>query len=245
MNGRLSRIGDEEARTILLDALWAHGSTYRWADHANLRAEITWIEHRPSGDAATDMVWLVDPWGGNVRIERPASRSVAVYGGGTWRVFVDGNETDDLGARAQALGDGRMAGLLLPMPFGLAGPDLAISYVGTRLGPGEARLWQRLLVTMRRPGPFGAQDRTVVEVRKDTHRVDNVLVQWPEPPLLDRPMRVEMVEWWPQDGLYLSRLWRLIPIDEAGRTTGPVLYTVRVKRLEFDAQAPTGTFVRP
>jgi hypothetical protein len=234
VNSRLGAIGDEQARTILLDALWAHGSTYRWVDHANLRAEVTWIEHRALGDAATDMVWLVDPWANKVRIERPAQRQVALANGASVRVFVDGKETADLAARGQAAGDVRLARELLPMPFSLTAAGLEFEYVGVRLGPAEARVWQRLLVTYRGAADFGLDNRTVVEVRQDTHRVDNVLIQWPELPFVGRPMRVEMVEWWDLEGLALSRVWRSVPIDETGKAAGrrgDPTYTVRVKSL--------------
>ena len=244
VNWRLGAIGDEQARTVLLDTLWAHGSTYRWVDHATLRAEVTWTEHSPLGDTATDRVWLLDPWAGKVRTERPAERQVALADGASVRVFVDGKETEDLAAKAQAVGDVRLARELLPMPFALTAAGRKFAYVGLRLGPGEARVWQRLLVTYPGAADFGLDDRMVVEVRKDTHRVDNVLIQWPELPFVDRPMRVEMVEWWDLGGLALSRLWRFVPISESGKATGPAMYTVRVKRLAFDAQVAPETFSR-
>jgi len=147
---------------------------------------------------------------------------------------VDGKETADLAARGQAAGDVRLARELLPMPFSLTAAGLEFEYVGVRLGPAEARVWQRLLVTYRGAAGFGLDNRTVVEVRKDTHRVDNVLIQWPELPFVARPMRVEMVEWWDLEGLALSRVWRSVPIDETGKAAGrrgDPTYTVRVKSL--------------
>ena len=245
VNWRLGAIGDEQARTVLLDALWAHGSTYRWVAHAGLRAEVTWIEHRTLGDAATDMVWLVDPWGGKVRAERPAEHLVVLADGASLRVFAEGKETQDLAARARAAGDVRLAQQLLPMPFSLTAAGVKVASAGLRVGPGEARLWQRLRVTHGGAAAIGPADRMVVEVRKDTRRVDNVLIRWAGLPFLGRPMRVEMVEWWELDGLALSRLWRFVPIDESGKATGPAMYTVRVKRLEFDAKVPAETFSRP
>lgn len=245
LNGRLGAIADEQARTVLLDALWAHGSTYRWADHSNLRAAVAWTDHSPLGDRTTEMVWLLDPWNNRVRVDRPAERTVALAVGPRLQVFADGKETSDLAARAQAAGDVRFVRQLLPMPFSLTEDGLNIAWAGTRTGPGEARVWQRLLATSRRAGDFGQNDRTVVEIRKDTHRVDDVVIQWPELPLLDRPMRVEMVEWWDAGGLALSRLWRFVPTDESGKATGPAMYTVRVKRLEFDAKATAEVFQKP
>ena len=245
VDGRLGAIADEQARTVLLDALWAHGSTYRWVEHSNLRAEVAWIEHSPLGDRTTEMVWLFDPWGDRVRVERLPERTVALATGRGLEVFADGKETADPVLRARAAGDVRIVRQLAPMPFSLTEDGVSVAWAGTRTGPGEARVWQRLRVTWRGAGDFGQEDRTVVEIRKDTRRVAGVDIQWPEFPLADRPMRVEMVEWWEASGLALSRLWRFVPLDESGKVAGPPMYTVRVKRLEFDAKATAEVFQKP
>lgn len=240
LHRRLEAIDDGAARTIVRDALWAHGSKYRWAEHGALRAEVTRTVHRPLGDSATDEVWLLDLWSGALRVEVPACRRVTVYDGQAWRVFIDGRQAADLEARAQAAGDARLVAGLLPMPLSLAAPGQRVAFAGTRTGPGEARAWQRLLVTY--PAGAGAGDQAVVEVRQDSHRVEAVLIRWSEPPFVGRPMRVEMDDWRPAGGLLLSRRWRFIPTDDQGAPTGPALYTVRVKQIDLDPPIGAGTF---
>jgi len=245
LNRRLAAIGDPAARAIVRDALWADGSKYRWADHAALRADVTRTVHRPLGDSTTEEVWLVDLWGGRFRVEVPAERRVAAYDGALWHVFADGRVAASLEARAAAAGDARLLTELLPMPLSLTAPGQKVSYAGIRTGPGEARTWQRLRIT---PAPAPgrvADDQTVVEVRQDTHRVEAVLIRWPELPLAGRPMRVEMDDWRPAEGLLLSRRWRFFPVDDRGEPTGPALYTVRVKRIEFDPPMGPATFTQP
>ncbi len=243
LNRRLEAIDDATARTIVRDALWAHGAKYGWAEHAALRAEVTRTVRRPLGDSATDEVWLLDLWSGALRIEAPAYRRVTVYDGQAWRVFIDGRETADLEARAQAAGDARLVAGLLPMPLSLTAPGQRVAFAGTRTGPGEARTWQRLLVTY--PDGAGTGDEAVVEVRQDSHRVEAVLIRWSEPPFVGRPMRVEMDDWRPAGDLLLSRRWRFIPTDDQGAPTGPALYTVRVKRIDLDPPLAAGTFSQP
>ncbi|MBE3069360.1 MAG: hypothetical protein IMZ66_03900 [Planctomycetes bacterium] len=245
LNRRLAAIGDPAARAIVRDALWAAGSKYRWAEHTALRADVTRTVHRPLGDSTTEEVWLVDLWGGRFRVEVPAERRVAAYDGASWHVFAEGRVTANLEARAAAAGDARLLTTLLPMPLSLTAPGQEVSYAGIRTGPGEARAWQRLSITQAPASGYGADDEAVVEVRQDTHRVEAVLIRWPELPFAGRPMRVEMDDWRPADGLLLSRRWRFFPIDDRGDPTGPALYTVRVKRIEFDPPMGPATFTQP
>ena len=245
LNRRLDAIEDETARRIVRDAVWAHGSKYRWAECQVLRAEVTRTEHRPRGDADTDEVWLLDPVGGRFRIERPARREVTVFDGSRLRLFRDGAETTDLAARGRAAGNARLVTELLPMPLSLAREGCDLLYVGTRTGPGEARTWHRLMVTCGPASGYSGDDRTVVEVRKGSGRVETALIRWSEDPFFGRLMRVRMDDWRPADGLVVSRRWRMTPIDEAGVPTGPVLYTVRIRRVEVNPKVGRQPFSRP
>lgn len=245
LSRRLDAIEDETARRIVRDAVWAHGSKYRWAECQVLRAEVTRTEHRPRGDADTDEVWLLDPVGGRFRIERPARREVTVFDGSRLRIFRNGAETTDLAARGRAAGDARLVTELLPMPLSLAREGCDLLYVGTRTGPGEARTWHRLMVTYGPASGYSGDDRTVVEVRKGSDRVETALIRWSEDPFFGRLMRVRMDDWRPADGLVISRRWRITPIDEAGVPTGPVLYTVRIRRVEVNPKVGRQPFSRP
>ena len=245
VNCRLDAVEDDAARRIVRDALWAHGSKYRWADCRVLRAEVTRTEHRPAGDAATDQVWLLDPLQGHLRVETPARRQVAVFDGWRLRVFRDGEETTDPAARGRAAGDARLVADLLAMPLSLARQGRRVAYVGTRTGPGEARTWRRLMVTDGPGSGYSADDRTLVEVRQGSDRVETVLIRWSEDPFFGRRMRVRMDDWRPADGLLVSRRWRFAPIDESGAPTGPVLYTVRLGRVEVNPEVGGQPFSRP
>ncbi len=245
LSRRLDAIEDETARRIVRDAVWAHGSKYRWAECQVLRAEVTRTEHRPHGDADTHEVWLLDPVGGRFRIERPARREVTVFDGSRLRLFRNGAETTDLAARGRAAGDARLVTELLPMPLSLAREGCDLLYVGTRTGPGEARTWHRLMVTCGPASGYSGDDRTVVEVRKGSDRVETVLIRWSEDPFFGRLMRVRMEDWRPADGLVISRRWRLTPIDEAGVPTGPVLYTIRIRSVEVNPKVGRQPFSQP
>lgn len=255
LNRHLDAIEDDDARRIVRDAIWAHGSKYRWANCEVLRAEVTRTEHRPCGDADTREVWLLDPVGGRFRIETPARREVTVFDGSRLRIFRNGVETTDVAARGRAAGDARLVTELLPMPLSLARQGRRITYAGMRTGPGEARTWQRLTVTYGPGSGYSGDDRTEVEIRKGTDRVETVVIRWSEDPFFGRPMRVRMDDWrpadwqpanWrPADRLVVSRRWRLTPIDEAGAPTGPVLYTVRIRRVEVNTKASRQPFLPP
>ena len=245
LSRRLDAIDDPAARRIVRDAIWAHGSKYRWADYAAVRAEVTRTEHRPGGDAATGQVWLLDPVGGRVRIETPARREVTAFDGWHLRAFRDGIEATDAAARGRAAGDVRLVSELLAMPLSLARDGRNVEYVGTRTGVGEARTWQRLTVTYEPGSGYSGQDRTVVEVRKGTDRVETVLIRWSQDPLFGRLMRVRMDDWRPADGLLVSRRWRFTPIDESGAAIGPLCRTVRIRRVEVNPAMGPQPFSRP
>jgi len=245
VNRRLDAIADTRARTLVRDLLWADGSKYAWADHATLQAEVIRTEHHPQGAAETHEVWLLDLWQGRVRIERPADGLVEVFDGLTLRVFERGRLTEDLEARARAAADVHLVRELLPLPLSLTRPGLKVSFAGVRVGPGEARSWQRLLVAYGPTTGHGAGDETVVEGLQGARRVDNVLLRWWAYPSCGRALRVEMRNWRPEQGLSISRLWRLVPIDGQGAVRGPPRSVVQVTAVAFDAPAPAAAFSRP
>jgi len=250
LKSRLDAIEDDAARRIVRDAIWAHGSVYRWAGCRALRADVVRTEHRPLGDTDARETWVADPCTGAFRIESPARREVATFDGLALRIFRDGRETADLEARGRAVGNARLVQELLAMPVSLAAPGCEVSYVGTRVGPGDARTWQCLLVGYGPQTGHSPDDRAVVEIRKGTDRVEAVLVRWSEWPFFGRRMRVEMDDWRPvdgpaADGPVVSRRWRFIPIDESGEPTGPARYTLRLERVETMAAVGPETFSRP
>jgi len=242
---RLRSIPDETAGRVLGDALWANGSVYRWAGHKTLRSEVTRTEHRPLGDVVSREVWTLDLVGGRLRIEKPDAREVTTFDGLAWHVFVGGKKTDDLEKRADAAGDGILARQIMPMPFSLLDPGLAIEHIGTRTGPGETRSWDNLLVTPGPGTPWESGDRMLLEFNRRTHRVDAVLACWWEPPFLGGRWRVDMDEWQTTGDVTLSRRWRLVPIDDAGAATGPVRWTLEVTAAEWDAPVGARAFSAP
>jgi hypothetical protein len=252
LESRVATIGDPEARLLIQNALWVGGSKYAWTKHDTMRAEVTWTEHTPQGDVSTDEVWLVGLWDGTVRIEMPAPglpsrerelagaaarREVTVFDGAKWRTYVAGIESADPAAKSRARLAARLARELLIMPFAMTGPGLRIQYVGTREGPGEAKVWERLLVTYASEAGHPAGDRMVVEILKATRQVDSVTLQWHEYPLSGRLLRVDLKLWQAADGISTSRLWQVRPVDDQGRVTGDEWFTIRVNRVEFDAGA--------
>jgi len=242
---RLRGLPDETAGRVLRDALWADGSVYRWARHTTLRSQVTRTEHHPLGDVVTQEVWTLDLVGGRLRIEKPDAGQVTTFDGLAWHVFVGGKESGDLELRADAAGDALLARQVMPMPFSLLDPGLAIEHVGTRTGPGETRSWDNLWVTLGPGTPWESGDRMLLEFNRQTHRVDAVLACWWESPFLGGRWRVDMDLWWPTGNVTLSRRWRLTPIDDAGVAAGPVRWTFQVTGAEFDAAVGGGAFLRP
>jgi len=229
--GRLDAVEDDRARRLLRDAIWRHGSTYAWAEAGALRAEVTWTAHGPLGDRSRRETWRVDPVTGRCRVEVPEAGEIYVFKPPDLTVLRRGETVSDPLVRARAAGRVRLAGELLPMPVSLLGEGRKTIYIGDRLGPGEARRWERLMVTYG-PGAAGlAGDRMVVEVSAGSARVARVLLAWSEPPFIGRPMRVEMDLWRPVGDLLVARRWRFIPIDEQGKPTGPARYTLRVEEV--------------
>ena len=244
LTGRLRSMPDDYARRVVADSVWACGNIYRWADHRTLRLDVTRTDHRPGAETAGDEVWLLDLVGGRVRIEKPAARQVIVYDGLSWRVFVEGKAVaSDLELRAAAAGDVAVARALAPLPFSLLDPGPKIIYVGTRTGPGEARVWDRLLVTYEPGGR--TPSRTLVEFNKETHRVEAAFISWAEAPFLGRCYRVDMDEWWTVADLALAHRWRFVPVSETGAPTGAVRYTFQVRSAAFDVPTGLATFSQP
>ena len=245
LTARLRDMPDEAARRTLSDAIWAGGDIYRWADRKSLRLEVARIDHVPGAESRTDEVWLLDLAGGRVRIEKPVARQVTLYDGASWRIFIAGRETRDLEARAQAAGDVAVVRGLATLPFGLLEANLKIVYAGTRTGPGEARVWDRLLATYAGGSGFEPGDRTLVEINKQSRRVDAALITWSEAPFLAGCYRVEMDEWWTTGDLALAHRLRLVPVDDKGLPTGPVRWTFEVRSAAFDVPLGLTAFSQP
>lgn len=245
LSDRIAAIDNETAREVLRDCLWRHGSHYTWVEHRALRWEVTRTEHRPLGDVVSGEVWVLDTVGDRVRIERPERRQVTLASDGRTRVFVDGRETQQAELLAEAAGDVRLVREIGPMPFSLLRPGLGITYLGTRVGPGEARSWHRLLVTYGAASGAAARDRLLVEVRRSTREAASATIRWSEFPLLGQRYRVVLDDWREEGGLRLARRWRLYPLATDEGPPGPLRYSVRVDRLALDTPTSPGTFARP
>lgn len=242
---RLAGIASDTAREAVRETLWAHGSFYHWADHRTLRCEVAWTEHRPLETTTRQAVWLLDTERGRLRIEEPGTGQVALFDGMTWRIRVDGKETEDAAARMRAAGEARVLRELAPMPFSLLAPGLEIGYLGLREGPAEARAWQQLLVAYGAGSGESDMDRMIVETRRKTHRVEAVIIQWPEMPFNGRRYRVEMDDWQESGKVRLARRYRFYPADESGGRGGAIRFEARVTRLDLDVATGLETFSRP
>ena len=242
---RLRDVSDARAREALSDALWQSGSIFEWACHRTMRLEVVRTDHQPAGSTSSPEVWLLDLVDGRWRIEKTAAHQVTVFDGRSWRVLVGGRETDDLRQRAESAGDGLLVRQLATMPFGLLDPGLAISFAGTRTGPAEAKVWNRLFVTYAAAAGFDPADRMVVEVNQATRWVDAIFVCWKEAPFMGACWRVDMDEWFPADGLSVSRRWRLTPVNVEGAAIGPTRWTFEVKAVTFDVPVGAFDFVSP
>ncbi|MCX5655130.1 MAG: hypothetical protein NTY65_10835 [Planctomycetota bacterium] len=245
LTARLRDVPDDFARRVLSDAIWAGGDIYRWASHTTLRLEVVRTDHIPGAESRSDEVWLLDLVGGRVRIEKTAVQQVTVYDGASWRVFVQGKETRDLESRARAAGDVAVVRGLATLPFSLLDPSLKIIHVGSRTGPGEARAWDRLLVTAQAGSGLVPGDRTLLEFSKDKRRIDAACITWSEEPFLGGSYRVEMDEWWPTADLALARRMRFAPVNDKGEPAGPVRWTFEVRRAAFDVPVGLTAFSQP
>jgi len=234
---RLDAIESAPARGLVRDCLWKHGSIYRWFEHDRLRIEVERTDHAPAGDVMRAEVWTWDLARDRVRIERPSAAEVIVADGFGWGVFVGGKRSADLETRDEAVGAVRLVRELAAMPWSLLEPGRRIEYLGSEMGPAEARVWDRLLVRYGRGSGGSADESAVVEVRRDTGRVEAVIVRWNELPLADRRWRIEMDDWRPEGGVLVSHRWRLFPADDAGARAGPVRWMLRLVRWTWDAPA--------
>lgn len=244
-SSRIDGIASDQARGLVRDCLWKHGSVYRWVEHETVRCEVERIEHAPGGDRASREVWTLDTAGGRVRIEQPDADRVIVAGGPGGSLFVGGKRAGDLESRDAAAGEARAVRELAAMPFSLLRPGLAIDWLGSEPGPAEARTWDRLLVRYGRGSGESSNDRAVVEIRRETSRVEAVVIRWSELPFLGRRYRVQMDDWRPEEDLLVSHRWRFFPTDEAGQAAGPPRWTVRILAWTWDVPVAGGTFSRP
>jgi len=245
LTGRLRDMPDDHARRVLSDSIWACGDIYRWADGTSLRLEVARLDHTAGPERRSDEVWTLDLAGGRVRIEKTATRQVTVYDGASWRVFIQGRETRDLESRAEAAGDVAVVRGLATLPFGLLDAAAKAVYVGTRTSPGEARVWDRLLVTYPFGSGFEPGDRTLLEFNRQSRRVDRAFITWAEMPFLGGTYRVEMDEWWALGQVALAHRLRFVPVDDKGLPTGPLRWTVEVRSVRFDVPVGLAAFSGP
>ena len=85
----------------------------------------------------------------------------------------------------------------------------------------------------------------MVEIRRETSRVEAIVIRWSELPFLGRRYRVQMDDWRPEEDLLVSHRWRFFPTDDAGQAAGPPRWTVRVLAWTWDVPVAGGTFSRP
>jgi hypothetical protein len=244
IDSRLSNLPDP-VRRPLSDGLWKCGSIYTWAAKQTLRCEITRTEHRETGDVATREIWLLDLASGHFRIERLGQWQVTAYNGTAWHVWVNGKETEDLELRAAATSDALLIRQIMPMPFSLLESGLNLQEVGPRIGPAEARSWDRLLATFPAAGSLPLEDRTLVEIDRKSRRLDAAVITWWEPPFLGCPYRVTLDEWWAVGDLAISHRWRFTPADETGAAVGRPQWTIEVTAAAWDVPVPAGSFSKP
>jgi len=256
---RIDGIASDQARGLVRDCLWKHGSVPRWVKHETVRCEVERIEHapgfapaergfaqaEPGGDRVSREVWVLDTAGGRVRIEQPDADRVIVANDLGVGLFIGGKRAGDLESRDEAVGLTREVRELLVMPFSLLDPGIEIEYLGSETGPAEARVWDRLLVRYGRGSGASSNDRAVVEIRRETSRVEAVVLRWSELPFLGRRYRVQMDDWRPEEDLLVSHRWRFFPADDAGQAAGPPRWTVRVLQWKWDVPVAGGTFSRP
>jgi len=244
-NARLETIESDRARGLVRDCLWKHGSHYRWVERDSVRLEVERTDHAPGSERTGAEVWTWDIARGDVRIERPAAGEVILADGLGGGVFVGGKRTADLEARDEAAGAVRLVRELAAMPFSLLGPGLGIECLDSETGPAGARVWDRLLVRYGRASPAGPADSAVVEIRRDTGRVEAVILRWTELPFAGRRWRIEMDDWRPEGDLLVSHRWRFFPADDSGARAGPVRWTFRFVRWTWDVTTPGRLFSRP
>jgi hypothetical protein len=242
-----SRLADmpDTARRPLSDCLWQSGSIYKFADHQNLRCEITRTTHLPGGPAVSREVWTVDMASGRFRIDRPDFGQVVTFDGTSWRVFVGGKASDNLDLLADAGGDGMIARQIMLLPFSLLDRGLAAQFAGERLGPYEARKWIRLIVNYAGAPGYNPTDRMLLEIDKATRRASAAVVTWQESPYFGSTWRITLDDWRPVDGLLLAHRWRMYLANESGEAEGAVRRTYEVTAAQWDAPTPPGAYSRP
>ncbi len=236
-NDRLAAIESDRARGLVRDCLWKHGSHYRWVERDSVRLEVERTDRAPGSERTSAEVWTWDIARGGVRIERPAAGEVILTDGLGRGVFVGGKRTADLEVRDEAAGAVRLVRELVAMPFSLLGPGLRIECLDSETGLAGARVWDRLLVRYGRASPAESADSAVVEIRRDTGRVEAVILRWTELPFAGRRWRIEMDDWRPEGGLLVSHRWRFFPADDSGARAGPVRWTFRFVRWTWDVPA--------
>ncbi len=231
---RLQAAPTDKARSLLRDVLWRHGSLYAWVDARTIAGEVVWTDHAPGGNRTRRETWRLDPVSGRLEIDREGHTLVF---NGTSRPRVEGEgRVDDLVEAAWAVGHARAVRELLPLPFSLTEPGRTIDGLAARVGPAEARRWERLLVRYDPAAGYHAGDRMTVEIRSETEQVAAAILRWSDLPWAGRLTRVEMEDWRETGGLLLARRWRFFEARDDGTRAGPARITVCLETLDVEVQ---------
>jgi hypothetical protein len=252
-------VSDPEARQMVRETLWAHGSFYRWVEHNGLRCQVTIKEYRVGKTNVERQEWLLDLEKGRWRIEKPDQGVVEVFDGVALRVFKDGQLQEDLADRAGALADARLPWGILVLPFSLIEPPgCQLIYAGREESAGGGRAWNRLAVRYRPETGHLWQDRMLIFVRAEpdgyirrrTEMIERLLLRWSDPPFNGEPVLVELglYEW--ARGIAFATQWDFYPAkapDKPGQYVrkGAARWQVQISELTLDVELKNEMFSKP
>jgi hypothetical protein len=260
VQGRINALSPA-VKSVVQDAVYAHGGRgpFTWAKQTNLVVELTWSDYRHGYKPENShRVYTIDLTGERMRIDDDTARSVALYDGSTWRVFVGGHEVRkpaDITAETvgyaytleSAAGEMRSLRTFLTLPFSLVDPGVTLKVLGQVAGPSGGGAWNVLKANFNSEATGRLKnDEMLVYFDPVSKRVDRTLFTFADAPFYGIPHWGEWSDYRKlTNGLILARRYDFRMTDSEGQKDEGRRLTFLVGKVQFNATLPGDIFSSP
>jgi len=262
-NDMQNRIGalPPPVKHVVQDAVYSQSvrGPYTWAQQNNLVVEMTWSDYRHGYKPENShRIYTIDLTGQRMRIDDDTNRTVALFDGGSWRVFVGGQEIkkpSDINPETvgyaytleSAAGEMRSLRMFLAMPFSLLDQGVTLKFMGQVAGTEGANNWNVVKATF----DFGAtgrlkDDQMMVYFDPGSKRVDRCLFTFADAPFYGLSHWAEWSDYRKMtNGLVLAHRYDFRMTDAQGQADLGRRLTFLVSKAACNVALPGDIFSSP
>jgi hypothetical protein len=255
---RVNRL-PKDMRSVVRDAVWAHGNPYVREKQDNVVIEARWTDYRHGFDAIVNQkTYTIDLKSRRMRIDDHSEQSVALYDGTTWRVFARGQElklpatvnADTVGYAAMfeyAAGEMRCIRTFFDLPFDMLDDGASLKWIGLVRSVGGGAAWPVVRMTFD-PAVTGflKTDRLMVYFDPVRGVVDRVYVELSDAPFYAIPHWGEWSDYRRlPNGMVVAHRWDFRMTDAKGGADLGRRLTIVLERVGFNLDLPGRVFSAP